>query len=630
MTALLAPRNPNREVCDPTGIAAWPRILLAGPEKTGKTYEALKTSLSDMIGQTFFVEIGEDSGDEYARVGRYRMVKHDGTYLDILDTFRWCVAQPRDASGRPNLIVVDSASLLWELVCDEQTAAARQKAEKRGWTNFSDQDLTITSEMWNRAKDRWKDVIGTLRHHDGPVIYCARLEEVVVFDGDRPTKARMWKVKAEKNLPFDVTAVVQLRSRGSAWLTGVRSLNVELASMQTKEFPNFSVDTLLRQLGMEQRVISSYVAPRPDAYLGELDAERQQGGQQQGRGQQGRPQQQAYQDLPTGQALLNVIKQAFKTGDPNKLVELRTRYGILYLERQMVQGKDGLVTALDAIANSVNALNQRQGQGQAPGVSQGNTPGQQGEPSGGVPQGNAPGQQAATPAPEGAKPPPECNATACTTQHDRVHYFPNGHRCHQHSPEAEANARRAAEAAEADQKPTGTDRRDELSSGRDVDAIYEHVLPGEDENADGWNEYEPPAGEHLDEGQGAGEEDSDPWASKPVGAPARQAAPAPAAQPVSGADAVLAILRREAEAQAGILGVTLDKHLDELVPPGGRLDDLTASRLRKYVVDSRVKVCQALQGKGRAQFATAYLGLGKRVTADGPRILEELPEEYGG
>jgi hypothetical protein len=600
MTALLAPRNPNRVTHEPTGIAAWPRILLAGPEKTGKTYEAIKASLSELVGQTFFLELGEDSADEYASVGRYRVVDHDGTYLDILDAVRWCVAQPRDASGRPNLIIFDSATLLWELLCDEQTGAARRKADDRaangGRVIASDQDLTITSDQWNRAKSRWKDVINTLRYNDGPVVYCSRLEEVVVFDGDRPTKARMWKVKAERNFPFEVTAVVQLRALGSAFLTSVRSLNPDLQSMQTRAFNDFSVDKLLHYLGMADRVASTYVAPRPDAYLNELEAERAQNGQQ-SRPQQ--PQQPA--GFPTGQALGHLINNAYKTGDAKNLVALRTRWGVAYLERQQVPGKDGQpVNAIDAIALAINALPEPQEQGA------------------GVPAGNAPAQQTPPPPPATAKnEPPQCGVLNCPTPDDPRRY-PNGWRCTQHNPTAERARQQAAS------QPTDGELHDALDSGHpDVVADAERTLSGDDEAPDDYP-YGPP---EEDQRPVLGPGD-DPWANEdthPAGPP-----PAPAPQPMAPNDRVRTLLLREAEGQARLRGVEPTKYLEELLPPGTVPETITVTRLKAFVVDHRVETCQILTGQGLASVANEYLKLAKRVCEKAAQLLEgELPEDHG-
>ncbi|MFD0351777.1 hypothetical protein ACFQ0M_48140 [Kitasatospora aburaviensis] len=413
MTLLLPPRRLDRQVDDPSGIPAYPRIALTGVEKAGKSYEAAKASNSDLIGATYWLEVGEDTADEYKQLGRYKIVRHDGSYMDILDAVRYAVAQPRGADGKPNMIVMDSVSMLWELLCDEQTAVARRRANERKAP--PDSELTITADQWQKAKSRFKDVINTLKYHDGPVLLLARLEDVVLFDGDKPTRERAWKIKAERSLPFECTAVVQLRARDSAFLTGVRSLNPNLGNAHIRPLPGFSVDKLFRDLGMEQRVTrSTYVASNAEAFITE-QAQRLD----------------VLDDLPddpTADQLWDLIKLSFKTGKPEYLHRLRAFYGQGLLSRRQVPGKDGLRLAADAIENALNILAQRTGAASA-------------QPDRGQGAPAAAGAEQSNPAQDAQLP---CTTPDCPTPKDRVRPYANGARCNQHSPQQEAERRSAA------------------------------------------------------------------------------------------------------------------------------------------------------------------------------------------
>lgn len=244
----------DRSTRKPSGKPPWPILLVAGAEKAGKTYAAAAASASDLIGRTFWVGIGEDDPDEYGAIpgARFEIVEHDGTYRDILAALTWAGQQP--VKGKPNLIVVDSATRLWDLLCDEaQVAANRRAAEKAKKYNrpVGDEDAQITMDLWNAAKQRWSHCIDTLREHQGPSIVTARLEQTTVMnDKGEPTKDKVWKVKAEKSLPFDVGATVELPSRGQAYLTGVRSLRFKPAEADRTEYPGFTVDKLWRDLGL--------------------------------------------------------------------------------------------------------------------------------------------------------------------------------------------------------------------------------------------------------------------------------------------------------------------------------------------------------------------------------------------
>ncbi|MFJ5121949.1 AAA family ATPase [Kitasatospora sp. NPDC088548] len=338
MTALLAPRNLERGTTVPNRLPAWPRILLAGVEKSGKSYSAAEAANSDLIGRTLWLEIGEDTAHEYGSLGPYEIVPHNSSYADFLDAVRWAVHQPR-TNGKPNLIVVDSVTMLWELLCDEQAIIARRRATERGVPLSA--EVNITADQWNKAKERWRDVINTLKHHDGPVLFLSRLDDVVVFDGDKPTRERTFKVKTERSLPYEATAVIQLRARDSAFLTAVRSLNHDLTAMHIRPYPGFTVDKLLRDLGMDRRVRSTYIAPNAAAYVHEQAVE------------------QMLASLPVNPSpddLARMIKLAHRAGDPEALRRIGIFYGREALSRKMITSEKGETSVTDAIDWALNSL----------------------------------------------------------------------------------------------------------------------------------------------------------------------------------------------------------------------------------------------------------------------------------
>jgi len=232
----------------PTGEVPWPMLLLAGVEKAGKTYAAAAASSSDLVGGCYWITVGEDQPDEYAPLGDFDIVEHDGTYRQILGAVEWAAEQPR-RDGKPNLIVLDSAGRCWNLLADQAQETANERARKKGRAVGPD-GVPITMDLWNTAKQRWNHILDALRDHDGPVILTARLDQVTVMDGDKPTTEKQWKVQAEKNLPFEAGAIVQLRSFGDAYLTGVRSLRFKPKPNEYTALPDFTVDALWRNLGM--------------------------------------------------------------------------------------------------------------------------------------------------------------------------------------------------------------------------------------------------------------------------------------------------------------------------------------------------------------------------------------------
>lgn len=239
----------------PTGLPPWPILLIAGMQKTGKSYAAAEASASDLIGRTLWLTIGEDEPDELGALdgARFEIVEHDGTYRGILYTLAECV-DTLAADDKPGLIVVDSMTRLWNLLSDEAQARAndraRRKAEKYN-RPVPEEDVTIGMDLWNAAKSRWDEVMNVLREHQGPSILTARLDLTAVVNskGD-PTPEKVWKVQAHKSLPWDVGAIVEMPEPGMAYLKGVRSLRMPVPAGESRQLRDFTVDKLWRAMGM--------------------------------------------------------------------------------------------------------------------------------------------------------------------------------------------------------------------------------------------------------------------------------------------------------------------------------------------------------------------------------------------
>ena len=265
----------------PTGKPSWPTILLAGGEKSGKSWAAAAFSASDLIGRTFFIEIGEHYADEYGAIpgARYEIVPHDGTYRGIARAV-WAATKQERVDGKPNCIVIDSTTILWDMLSDQaqRTANARWR-KKNPNAPEPDEEIQVTVDLWNIAKDRFAEIIRMLYQFDGPVILTARLELVTVMVGGKPTTDKTWKVRAEKNLPFEVDAVVQAREPRTWQVTGLRSTRLELPPGKSLPMPGFTVDGFLRKLGLAEEGATaprSVTLPRPDEPRQQAPAPRRQ------------------------------------------------------------------------------------------------------------------------------------------------------------------------------------------------------------------------------------------------------------------------------------------------------------------------------------------------------------------
>lgn len=226
----------------PTGKAPWPMILLAGVEKSGKSYSAAAFSASDLIDRTFYIEVGEGAADQYGALpgARYEIVEHDGSYAGILAAVEAAVAEP--AGDKPHVIVIDSMTEVWGLLCDEQQSIATKRGKG-----------VVTMDQWNSAKKRWRKIIDVLRGHKGPVILTARFEEVTVVKDGKPTTEKKWKVRAEKDLPFEVDGTIELKEPRRPVVAGIRTVafSVPADGIRPRDPEAFNLDSFFRSLNID-------------------------------------------------------------------------------------------------------------------------------------------------------------------------------------------------------------------------------------------------------------------------------------------------------------------------------------------------------------------------------------------
>ncbi|MDN5687782.1 MAG: hypothetical protein L0G94_14085 [Brachybacterium sp.] len=264
----------------PTGRAPWPMVLIAGAEKAGKSWAAAEATGHDLIRNAYWLGIGEDDPDEYAQVpgADFSIIEHDGTYGAVLAALRDVVGIEQDPAN-PDLLIVDSMGRLWAQLSDMAQAEANQRAAAKAAKYHRaapDEDVQIGMDLWNRAKGRWAAVLDLLREYPGPVIVTARLSVVSVMDAEgKPTKEKVDKVEAEKNLVYDVGAVVKMHARGQALLDGVRSAKLQLD--RPTPLRDFSLANLWEAMGvgadMEPRRHAGQPTVTPEEQEAEAEAE---------------------------------------------------------------------------------------------------------------------------------------------------------------------------------------------------------------------------------------------------------------------------------------------------------------------------------------------------------------------
>lgn len=213
-----------------TGEVAFPLILVEGEEKAGKSYAALQLSNSPKVGRTFVIDLMDGTADEYAELGPYEVLQHDGTHRSMVEQVKAACAVPSDPA-KPNVVIVDSATAWWNMLVEWADQRARRgKANKATLAKDPDAEINIGMNIWNDAAGRWGEVALALKKFPGIGVITAQGKEVSALDGDgKPIPNRkVWKVEAHKSLPALVNAWVRMEKPHTATLIGVRSLRVEV------------------------------------------------------------------------------------------------------------------------------------------------------------------------------------------------------------------------------------------------------------------------------------------------------------------------------------------------------------------------------------------------------------------
>ena len=213
----------------PTGRVAWPLILVEGEDKAGKTHAALSFSADERVGRTFVLEVGESTADEYQPLGPFELIDHDGTYADMLDQLTAATEEPSEP-GRPNVIVVDSASELWELLKNWASHRARSSdASKRKLAKDPDAFIDVSMNYWNDSSTRWWQVVNLLRKWDGIGILTCRGREVTKVEGGRPVTGQTdYSIDAKAGTLHAVKAHVRVTRPHTATLMAVATLGADL------------------------------------------------------------------------------------------------------------------------------------------------------------------------------------------------------------------------------------------------------------------------------------------------------------------------------------------------------------------------------------------------------------------
>jgi len=203
----------------PTGRAGWPKILVEGTDKSGKSWSLAQFSASAKVGRTVVLVLGEDESrwDEYGQIpgARFELAVHDGTWKSILaaaEEAKEEATKARDNGEPPFVFAIDTMTAVWEGLKDWASLRARGSKKNRAiLAQDPDAEIDVTSNYWNDAKQRHRALMRILLTFPGIVILVARGSEVTLFQNGQPVLGKKtWSVEGEKGLAFDVSTHIRL------------------------------------------------------------------------------------------------------------------------------------------------------------------------------------------------------------------------------------------------------------------------------------------------------------------------------------------------------------------------------------------------------------------------------------
>ena len=221
----------------PTGRAGWPKILVEGGDKAGKSWSLAQLSASPKVGRTAVLVLGEDETrwDEYGKIpgARFKIVEHDGRWSSIIGAVEDAkeeAAKARDAGEPPFVLGIDTITAVWEGLKDWATLRARSsKKNKALLAQDPDAEIDVTSNYWNDARGRNRALMRHLLTFPGIVVLIARGSEVTLFQNGQPVANRKtWSVDGEKNLPFDVSTHIRLSREDRPLLVSSSGLHCQI------------------------------------------------------------------------------------------------------------------------------------------------------------------------------------------------------------------------------------------------------------------------------------------------------------------------------------------------------------------------------------------------------------------
>lgn len=265
----------------PTKRTAWPRILLEGTEKSGKSWTVAEFSGSAKVGRTVVLVLGEDVSkwDEYGLIAgaRFEIAEHDGTWPSIMAAVEGAKEEAQkavDAGDPPFVFAFDNVTAEWEGLKDWASRRARNSQKSRKILEQDpDAEIDVSSNYWNDSKRRHRALMTVLLTFPGIVVLIARGGEVALFQNGQPVaNKKTWSVEAEKSLLSDVTAHIRLSKEARPLLVSAFGVHCQAkpgANPAPRPLPeDWSLESVVfgtLKLDTANVAVSGFAEMKPDA-----------------------------------------------------------------------------------------------------------------------------------------------------------------------------------------------------------------------------------------------------------------------------------------------------------------------------------------------------------------------------
>jgi hypothetical protein len=205
----------------PKAGCVWPFILLTGGEFSGKTTAAALAAESGRFGRTWVLPFGEDPDQIAEYAPDAEIVEHDGSLYEFAAAVEQIAARVNAeplVDGKPQLVLVDSGTALWDLFSQIAEARARRTDEAAADLMRNPYaSVNIGPLNWSAVNKMWLRLIRQFKSMQAVVVMTARGKDGVIIDGrgqiDNQAARRgdkTYRVQVQSETPYEAHAFVKL------------------------------------------------------------------------------------------------------------------------------------------------------------------------------------------------------------------------------------------------------------------------------------------------------------------------------------------------------------------------------------------------------------------------------------